>query len=135
MKTYLLDTNILIHCFRNKFNVADKLREVGLQNCWISELTLAELKVGLSVSRMKGFGVSAKIIKFLQEINVLDISNAIDLFAEEKARLQLAGTPIHNGFDLMIGCSSVANNMIMVTENLKDFKNIRGIEIQNWVNR
>lgn len=135
MKRYLLDTNILIHSFRNQFKVAEKIKEVGLNNCYISELTLAELKVGLEVSRQKGYPLNKKVQNFLEVANVIDISNAINYFASESARLRLAGTPVHNGFDLMIGCSSVVNNMIMVTENLKDFQNINGIEIQNWVKR
>ncbi len=135
MKKFLLDTNILIHSFRNQFKVAEKIKEIGIQNCYISELTLAELKVGLEVSRQKGYPLNKKVQKFIENANVLDISNAISMYASERARLQIVGTPCHNGFDLMIGCSSVVNNMIMVTENLKDFQNIKDIEIQNWVKR
>lgn len=43
---YLLDTNICIHFFRGKFNLIDKLQEVNLENCAISEITLAELIFG-----------------------------------------------------------------------------------------
>ena len=46
------------------------------------------------------------------------------MFASEKARLRLAGTPMEDNFDLLIGCTSVIHRMVMVTENLKDFKNI-----------
>ncbi len=135
MKRYLLDTNILIHYFNDKFNVAERIEEIGLKNCCISELVLAELKVGFEVSKRKGYKVDPKFERLVEVMDVIDISNAINYFASESARLRLAGTPVHNGFDLMIGCSSVVNNMIMVTENLKDFQNINGIEIQNWVKR
>jgi tRNA(fMet)-specific endonuclease VapC len=43
---YLLDTNICIHFFRGKFNLIDKIESIGLQNCAISEITLAELVFG-----------------------------------------------------------------------------------------
>ena len=43
---YLLDTNICIHFFRGKFNLIEKLDEIGLDNCAISEITLAELVFG-----------------------------------------------------------------------------------------
>ncbi len=39
----------------------------------------------------------------------------------------------HNNFDLLIGCTAVTNQMVMVTDNIKDFKNIRDIEIENWI--
>ncbi len=38
-------------------------------------------------------------------------------------------------FDLLIGTTAMANDLIMVTENVKEFKRIRGIELQNWINR
>ena len=38
-------------------------------------------------------------------------------------------------FDLFIGATAVANELIMVTENIKDFERISKIEIENWVQR
>lgn len=29
--------------------------------------------------------------------------------------------------------TAVANKLIMVTDNIKDFKNIKGIKIENWI--
>ena len=38
-------------------------------------------------------------------------------------------------FDLLIGSTAIANELIMVTENIKEFKRISDIEIENWVQR
>ena len=35
---YLLDTNICVHFLRGKFNLDQKLRAVGIENCAISEI-------------------------------------------------------------------------------------------------
>ncbi len=43
---YLIDTNICIHFFRGKFSLKDKFEKVTLNNCAISEITLAELIFG-----------------------------------------------------------------------------------------
>jgi tRNA(fMet)-specific endonuclease VapC len=43
MNKYLLDTNIVIFLFRQKFQIQEKMAFVGLQNCSVSEITLAEL--------------------------------------------------------------------------------------------
>jgi tRNA(fMet)-specific endonuclease VapC len=71
----------------------------------------------------------------LSNFNVLPISDCVDYFVEEKCRLQFAGTPMANNFDLLIGCTAVVNDMVMVTENIKDFKNIENIVIENWISR
>lgn len=73
--------------------------------------------------------------KFIASIHVLPITGALDLFATEKVRLRLAGTPAEDNFDLLIGCSAISHGMIMVTENLKDFKNLSNIQLENWIER
>ena len=43
---FLLDTNICIHFFKGEYNLIDKLQTIGLSNCAISEITLAEMVFG-----------------------------------------------------------------------------------------
>jgi len=130
---YLLDTNICVHYFRGQFNLADKIQEVDLRNCAISEITLAELAYGAESSSdpKKNFKV---IDKFAEQIKILPIFNAINIYAKEKARLRKKGTIISD-FDILIGSTSIANGLIMVTENLKDLERISDIKIENWVKR
>lgn len=47
---YLLDTNIIIFFFRGKHNLMEKIKAAEIQNCFISEITLAELKYGTRCS-------------------------------------------------------------------------------------
>jgi tRNA(fMet)-specific endonuclease VapC len=130
---YLLDTNICIHYFRGQFKLADKIQEVDLRNCAISEITLAELAYGAENSSdpKKNFKL---IDKFAQQVKILPIFNAINIYAKEKARLRKKGTRISD-FDILIGSTSIANGLIMVTENLKDLERISKIKIENWVKR
>ena len=46
MKKYLLDTNICVYFLRGKYSLDRKIRQVGWDNCYISEITVAELKYG-----------------------------------------------------------------------------------------
>lgn len=130
---YLLDTNICIHLFRGKFNLLDKFKEIDLQDCAISEITLAELIFGAENSSNPE--KNQKIIDaFLEQIKILPIINAIPIYAKEKVRLIKKGIMISD-FDLFIGTTAVANKLIMVTENIKEFERISNIEIENWVHR
>ena len=126
---YLLDTNICVFLLRGKYDVDKMLDKVGLENCYISEITEAELKYGAELGRRKGLKQRIQILENLfTTVQILPISKAIDLFASEKARLRLAGTPADDDFDLLIGCTAIVHNMTMVTENIKDFKNLSGIK-------
>jgi len=38
-------------------------------------------------------------------------------------------------FDLLIGCTAMEKKLIMVTENVPEFKRISNIQIENWIQR
>lgn len=130
---YLLDTNICIHFFRGKFNLLKKIETVKLQNCAISEITLAELVFGAENSSNPQMN-NELIVQFTEHLNILPLLNAIDFYAKEKVRLRKEGLMISD-FDLLIGATAVANNLIMVTENTKEFQRISSIKIENWITR
>jgi len=134
---YLLDSNILIHHQRGFFNIAQYLREHGIDisNCYISEITAIEVKVGEIILARKGYKFKINSDTLLENFQIIPITDCIDLFVKEKCRLQFAGTPLDNNFDLLIGCTAVVHDMVMVTENIKDFRNIEGINIENWIVR
>ncbi len=133
---YLLDTNICAFWLRDKFGIKYRVNEVGMENCYISEITVAELIYGREYGKLKGGPKyrDEKLEQFFEDINVLPVAPVFERYGTEKARLRLAGTPTGD-FDLLIGCTSVEEDMVMVTENVDDFKNIRGIRIENWVDR
>jgi len=132
MKRYLVDTNICVNLLRGKKSLYEMKRI--MHDCFISELTVAELKYGDEYGRLKG-GANYKnqgLSDLLRLMKVLSINSAIDLYAKEKARLRHEGKPIGDDFDLLIGCTAVANNMVLITENVKDFERINGIKVENW---
>ena len=130
---YLLDTNICIHFFKGKFNLIEKLEEVELKNCAISEITLAELVFGAenSLTPQKNRDI---IEQFSGQVTILPIYDTINLYGKEKARLRKLGTMISD-FDLLIGCTSVEKELIIVTENVREFERISNIRIENWIDR
>jgi len=130
---YLLDTNICIHFFRGDFNLIDKIEKVGLENCAISEITLAELFFGAENSKYPKKNHQL-IDAFSEQVAILPILDAVLLYAKQKVKLRKAGKMISD-FDLLIGATAVVNNLIMVTENLNEFNRIQNIDLENWVER
>lgn len=136
MTRYLLDTNVCIFLLRGKYGIDKIIDNVGLRNCYVSEITEAELKYGAEIGRRKGLKQRNQALgELLSSLSILPISDAIDLYASEKARLRLAGTPADDDFDLLIGCTAIVNDMVLVTENVKDFTNLMNIKLENWVQR
>lgn len=115
---------------KGKFNLIAKFDKVASEDCFVSEITLAELKFGVEKSE-KPEKNSKALDNFLSGVQVLPIFHSLDFFAKEKARLQKAGTPIDD-FDLLIGVTSVTHKLTMVTNNTNHFKRIKGIRLEDW---
>lgn len=135
MKKYLLDTNICVHFLKGEFNLQNKIDEVGFENCFISELTIAELLFGVensAESKKEQNRQNVNNLKLSFGIRIIPITTCLELYAKEKARLRREGTPIGE-FDLIIGCTAIANQMIMTTRNVKHLEKIENIILENWI--
>ncbi len=131
---YLLDTSICVHFLRGKFEVDKTIKLKGLENCYISEITILELRFGAENSVDKAKSHKAVDI-FLKGIVIIPIYGSIKKYAVEKVRLNKLGKPQNDEFDLLIGVTAIENKLILVTENTKDFERLNGIEIENWIVR
>lgn len=130
MKKYLIDTNTCIYYIKGKFELNKKFEKVNPDNCFISEITLAELKFGVENSEKKEKNQKA-LDNFLSGVKIVPIFHSLDLYASEKARLRKSGTPVDD-FDLLIAVTSVTHNLTMVTNNTEHFKRIKGITLKDW---
>ena len=131
---YLLDTNICVFFLRGKLNLDEIIREKGVSNCFISELTVFELKFGAETSSDPTKSHEA-VKKFINGLSIIPIIGSVDKYAELKVKLRKNGTPLHDEFDLIIGATALTNKLTLVTDNIKDFKNIEKLKIENWFER
>jgi tRNA(fMet)-specific endonuclease VapC len=127
---YLLDTNICIYLFKAKFDIIEKMRTVGFSQCGISEITLAELIYGAEKSN--NILKNKRIVEsFADKIDIIPIFDALEIYGKEKARLKTKGTAISD-FDLLIGATAIKYNLVLVTQNIKEFERMENIKIENW---
>jgi tRNA(fMet)-specific endonuclease VapC len=133
MAKYLLDTDICIFFLKGKFELVQKIDAIGIENCFISEITIAELWFG--AERSSNFKKHSQEVLFMEQyFQVLPLSNVLRTYAKEKARLQSIGNIVAE-FDLLIGATAIANNLIMVTRNQKHFSRIQNIQLENWTEK
>lgn len=128
---YLLDTSICVFFLRGKLDLNKIIRDKGRINCFISEITVVELRYGAENS-VNPFKSHHAVDDFISGLTIIPIFSAISLYAKEKVRLKSIGKPMHDEFDLLIGVTAIENKLILVTDNIKDFERLDGIEIENW---
>ena len=132
MIKYMLDTNILIYTLRNR---PRKVRETFKKHAdylAMSSVTMGELIYGAEKS--------AQIARNLADVEALAArmevlpydSHAAVHFGQIRAELARAGKLI-GPYDLMIAGHARSQGLILVTNNLREFKRVRGLRVENWV--
>ena len=130
---YMLDTNICIYVIKHKpEKVFQKLQEVDPSDVCISSVTYAELVHGVEKSAAVDKNRLALAI-LLANIEILDFDvNAAEGYGKIRADLEKNGTPI-GPLDMMIAGHARSLDYTVVTNNVKEFKRVSGLKIENWV--
>lgn len=129
-KKYLLDTNICVFCMRGMFEMNRKILLAGINNCYLSEITVAELYYGAENSADPK-KTMRQTEDFISLFRVVPFDKSLHTFGREMAYLKSIGRKIEN-FDMAIGSIALQHKMVMVTDNVDHLGRIRGIKIQNW---
>ena len=130
---YLLDTNICIYALKERPpEVLERLREVGRAAVAVSVVTVLELRQGAEKSQQSSAN-HARLDFFLKSIPALDFEQHDALAgAHLRAHLERQGTPIGD-LDSLIAAQALAREMILVTNNLREFERVPGLQVENWV--
>ncbi len=129
----LLDTNICIYILKNKpVKVLEKFKKFNIGELKLSSITVAELYFGAynsshiekKISVIQRFLIPFEIVNF-------DEKAAIE-YGKIKAKLRKNGNIIGE-LDIQIASIAISNNLILVTNNIKEFAKIENLEFENWM--
>jgi len=129
---YLLDTDAVIYILKGDPVAEANLKKHIYDSIKIGTITLMELYYGAYKSQK----VTSNLAKIKNLENVLEIipvgEEVAEIFGREKVRLEKEGTPLDD-FDLVVGCCALAHNLTLVTNNVRHFRRIEGLQITNWM--
>ena len=128
---YVLDTNTLIYFFKGLGDVSKHMLAQSPSELAIPTVVLFELEVGIAKSTSP-----RKRKSQLQEItalvNILPFGITESKSAAQiRVKLEKQGLPI-GPYDVLIAATALANNMILVTHNQKEFGRIESLKIEDW---
>lgn len=129
---YLLDTNICIYAINKKPElVLNRIKKEIHRGIYISTLTIAELEYGVeNSSRIESNRVA--LIKFLSVFNTLAFDDFYPIpYGKLKSKLKKAGSLI-GPIDMLLAAQAISKNLILVTNNIKEFERINGLKIEDW---
>ena len=131
MLRYMLDTNILIYTVKNKPEAVRQQFEAHEGEICTSSVTAMEMLYGAHKSQSVRRNLDV-IDALLSRLTVLDF----DLAAAEHAgaiRASLAsdGRPI-GPYDTMIAGHARSLGLVLVTNNVREFRRVSGLRLENW---
>lgn len=134
---YLLDTDILIAMLRDRGDrtgLRSKALKAGLENCFVSAVSLAELYGGAYRMQSERGLHETEFVKTI--FNVIPFggkdNDESEVFGKNKTVLSSSG-PTPDDMDLMIGSTAVAGGYTMVTHNVRHYSRIPKIKIEDWL--
>ncbi len=106
----------------------------NIEEIAVSTLVIAELYYGAKSSQHPEKNLE-KLLRFIDVIRIIpfDLTCAIK-FGDIKSKLRAIGKPTGE-VDALIGATALTHSAILVTNNLKHFENIKGLKMENWLEK
>jgi tRNA(fMet)-specific endonuclease VapC len=132
MLKYLLDTNIFIYVLKRRPKAVLEIFNRNASRMAISSITLSELIYGAEKSPNVDKNLEA-IEEFVSHLDVLPYdAKASQHYGQIKAALEKRGEIIGEN-DIHIAAHAISQGLILVTNNLQEFKRVPNLARENWV--
>ena len=132
MLKYLLDTNIVIYVLKRRRKEVLEIFNRNASRMAISSITLSELIYGAEKSPNVDKNLEA-IEEFVSHLDVLPYdAKASQHYGQIKAALEKRGEIIGEN-DIHIAAHAISQGLILVTNNLREFKRVPNLARENWV--
>jgi tRNA(fMet)-specific endonuclease VapC len=137
---FILDTNTLTDLLKEHHKIIARIREAPddrrIVTSIVSRIEILRgrfASIFKAANRVELLNAAARLARDqsqLSELDVLDLSEMVaDVF--EKLRTDKKLKKIGRE-DLLIACFALAHRATLVTRNLKDFKLVPGLAVENW---
>ncbi len=128
----ILDTDTISYYLRGDKNVQKKF-QLNRSELASTSVNYSELIFGLKKRDNKN--LLPKVELMFDNIKIYSFDkNSARIFGILKALLSNKGTIIAD-MDLMIASIAIANDEVLVSNNLKHFEKVEGLAVESWKNR
>jgi tRNA(fMet)-specific endonuclease VapC len=129
---YLLDTNVVIDFFTGRCPpLVEHVLALPPDDLAVSVIAVAELRFGADKSA-RPEDDHQRIDRFLEDVAALPFDlSAAAVYGRVRSELESSGTPIGPN-DLLIAAQALSQSLILVTDNEREFGQVRGLQVENW---
>lgn len=132
---YLLDTNIFSAIMRGDSRVLlNRIAAMATNRLHLSSIVLAELRSGAERSPAST-RLLADIALIAAGMPVLPFDEAAAVaYGSIRTALERKGNLI-GAMDMLIAAQALACGLVLVTDNLREFRRVPGLQCENWLTR
>ncbi|CCQ48747.1 type II toxin-antitoxin system tRNA(fMet)-specific endonuclease VapC [Crocosphaera watsonii] len=129
---YLLDSNTCIVYLKfADSRVRTRLDSLSANDIAVCSVVKSELFYGAMKSRKREENLNKQRQFFSRFVSLLFDDKSAEIYGVIRADLERKGTPI-GGYDLQIAAIAIANNLTLVTHNIREFGRIEGLLYEDW---
>jgi tRNA(fMet)-specific endonuclease VapC len=129
---YLLDTNVWIDYLTGRYpTVVTRIQTSPPDDLCLSSVVMAELRYGAEKSKRKRS--NHRLLDTLaQEVRCVDFDvNAATTYGEVRTALEKRGKPL-GAYDMLIAAHALSLDLILITDNEREFRQVRSLAVENW---
>lgn len=129
---YLLDTCTISDFFKKIPSVIQHFERLSPWQIFVSTISIMEIEYGLELAPERALKIRPVWDNLLKYVQIVPYTaKCANQCASMRANLRAQGLPV-GPYDLLIAGSAAAHDLIVVTSNLKEFRRIFNIKIENW---
>jgi tRNA(fMet)-specific endonuclease VapC len=135
MPSYLLDSNVLSDILRNPHGHAAQVfrrKEADPVSKLLTSIVVAcEMQYG--AAKKGSIPLADRVERMLATVEVASLSSGADsAYATLRCDLERRGQLIGQN-DMLIAAHALALDAVLVTDNVREFKRVKGLRIENWL--
>lgn len=130
---YLIDANICIYAMTGRYPIVrQRIAQATLGQIGLSSIVVSELKFGAQNSKRPEENLRT-LASFINGFTVLSYGvKDAEMYGIVRTNLRRMGRPI-GAVDTFIAAHALANDLTLVTNNLKHFQHVDGLKLENWL--
>ena len=129
----MVDTNICIYIMNQRpVKIIHAFKQCNIGEIGVSAITVSELQYGAAKSKSRDIN-KQRIEEFLLPLEILPYDDAASgIYGNIRFLLEKRGVVI--GFlDLLIAAQAISRDLVLITNNTKEFNRVDDLKLENWV--
>ncbi len=132
---FLFDTDTITNIVKPQpsLKLLQRLEKISKNQQFVSTITISEIVYGAEKSQRSEFHLNNLETILLPAVNIISFdTKAAYICGRIRAQLEKQGKPLDLA-DLEIASVAIANNLVLVTNNVRHFKRVPLLQYENWL--